>query len=143
MSHTVIVIDTITIKQDDQGRYCLNDFHKAAGGEARVAPAQFFRTDSAASLVRELANCADMHINPLESKLGRNGGTFVVKELVYAYAMWISPAFHLKVIRAYDRLATQGVAVHENAVADLLANPLKYIEALMGQAKELAAANAV
>ena len=24
--------------------------------------------------------------------------------------MWISPQFHLKVIRAYDRLATKGVA---------------------------------
>lgn len=133
----VIQIESITIKQDEEGRYCLNDLHKAAGGEAIHGPAQFFRTESTQALIEELSNCAEMHITPWLAQRGYNGGTYVVRELVYAYAMWISPAFNLKVIRAFDRLNTQGVAVAEHAAADLLKNPLKYLEALMGQAKEL------
>lgn len=140
MSNTqVITIDSLMIRQDGAGRYCLNDLHKAAGGEVIHAPAQFFRTASTQALIEELSNCAEMHITPWVAQRGFNGGTYVVKELVYAYAMWISPAFNLKVIRAFDRLQTQGVAVADHAAEDLLKNPLKYLEAIIGQAKELQA----
>lgn len=82
------------------GRYCLNDLHKASGGADAHAPAKFFRLDSAEELVNELLSCTDVSMTPLQtSKGGANKGTYVVKELVYAYAMWISPKFHLKVIR--------------------------------------------
>ena len=31
----------VTIKQDAEGRFCLNDLHKAAGGEKRHQPSDF------------------------------------------------------------------------------------------------------
>lgn len=120
MNNTLTICDT-TIRIDDEGRYCLNDLHKAAGGDARFKPANFTRLSETAALMAELINGSDVssYVVPLQSIGGRYGGTYVCKELVYAYAMWISPSFHLKVIRAYDTLQTQGGAVAEHAADDL------------------------
>lgn len=52
-------------------------------------------------------------MNPNESQKGHYDGTFIIKELVYTYVMWISPVFHLKVVRAFDTLQTQCLAVAE------------------------------
>ena len=138
--NTDVVIDGIVIRKDAEGRYCLNDFHKAAGNKAAQKPVHWHTNDSTQALMYEL-KVENPTFNPLVTQAGRGGGTYASKELVYAYAMWISAPYHLKVIRAYDRLATQGVAVHENAAQDLLANPLKYIQALMGQAQTLVEEN--
>ncbi|MGE8408935.1 MAG: phage antirepressor KilAC domain-containing protein [Pseudomonas sp.] len=140
--NTEVVIDGIIIRQDAEGRYCLNDFHKAAGGQNKQRPSIWMQNIAVNALVDQL-EAENPASKPVNIRAGRSvAGTYAAKELVYAYAMWISPTYHLKVIRAYDRLATQGVAVHENAAGDLLANPLKYIQALMGQAQTLVDENA-
>ncbi len=105
--HT-LTLDTLTIRQDYYGRYCLNDLHEASGGAAHHQPSKFFANDSTQALILEMLKSPKLEIKPFESKKGKGGGTFAVRQLVYRYAMWISPQFHLKVIRAYDRLATQG-----------------------------------
>lgn len=135
---TAIVIDTITIRQDEDGRFNLNDLHKAAGGEARHRPNYFLERPETKALASRINNL-NAEISAIKSSPGRYGGTFVCKELVYEYAMWISPEFKLKVIEAYDRLATKGVAVHENAAEDLLKNPLKYMRELLDQAEKIKA----
>lgn len=99
-----LVVAGIEVKTDADGRYCLNDFHKAAGGEAKHAPSRFTSTDSCAELVEELNR--EMGLASLVSQRGgKTPGTYVAKELVYAYAMWVSPKFHLHVIRTYDQVA--------------------------------------
>lgn len=117
----------IGIRQDAQGRYCLNDLHKAAGGEDRHGPSYWTETQQTKDLVAEIFNSRNSGNYPIESSAGRYGGTFVCKELVYAYAMWISAKFHLQVIRAYDALMQQQVQtqqppiMHTPLTADLAA----------------------
>lgn len=103
---TALVLSGIGIRQDAEGRYCLNDLHKAAGGESKDKPADWLQLKATKGLADELLTSGFPEISPLSVKVGRYGGTYAAKEMIYAYAMWISPAFHLKVIRAYDQLVT-------------------------------------
>jgi len=105
-----LVIGDFSIRQDEEGRYCLNDLHKASGGENKHAPYRFIRLDQTLDLIQEIEQAPDMvlgqkAVNSIHG--GNNRGTYVVEDLVYSYAMWISAKFHLIVIRAYKMLTTQ------------------------------------
>lgn len=99
---TSLDICNTAIRRDHAGRYCLNDLHKASGGEKRKGPSYWIANAQTKELIDELATTGI----PVVTLEGAGGGTYVCKELVYAYAMWISPAFHLKVIRAFDALVS-------------------------------------
>ena len=89
------------IRQDNLGRFCLNDLHKASGKENRQRPSLWLANQQTIALVAEVEKAG---IPAIQSK--QQVGTFVCKELVYAYAMWVSPKFHLVVIRAFDAKMT-------------------------------------
>lgn len=114
---TTLTIASTKIRQDGEGRFCLNDCYKASGSAKAKQPANFMRLDTTQALVQEIvenSRSSDVRnastdtgipVSPISVKKGGlNQGTYVCKELVYAYAMWISPAFHLHVIRAFDDL---------------------------------------
>lgn len=103
-----LTVTGVAIRRDEAGRFCLNDLHRAAGGEDRHKPANWLRRQETIDLAFEIAisdSNSIAHIRAIESKQGL--GTYVVRELVYDYAMWISPAFHLRVIRAYDAMVSK------------------------------------
>ena len=116
-----LVIANIDIHQDAEGRFSLNDFHKAAGGNPTRQPSNFLRLDQTQVLITEISNSPDSGNKNRSSEVrigseggiplsvkkgGNNQGTYACKELVYAYAMWISAAFHLRVIRTFDEVVT-------------------------------------
>lgn len=109
MNHALVVANT-AIRQDAEGRYCLNDLHKAAGGENRHRPSLWLENQQTQELIEEIAKAgipALAQNQPVSVvRGGSSPGTYVCKELVYAYAMWISAKFHLTVIRAFDALVT-------------------------------------
>ena len=97
------ILDDTYVRQDEHGRYSLNDLHQAGGGDPIHRPNQFLRLDQAKALIAEMETAQICAVSTTE---GRGGGTYVARELVYAYAMWISPAFHLKVIQTFDAVMT-------------------------------------
>ena len=110
-----LVIGEFSIRQDEDGRYCLNDLHKASGNAIKHKPSFWLRNEQTQDLISELQNCnsqfaaIEKPVNILRGNFSgvKKQGTYVVKELVYSYAMWISAKFHLMVIRAYDAMVMQ------------------------------------
>lgn len=102
-----IEIDGAVIRQDQYGRYCLNDLHKASGGEQKNQPRYFLENKQTQDLVQALTD-SGIPLTPINvTRGGLDQGTYVVKQIVYAYAMWISAAFNLKVINTFDAVVTQ------------------------------------
>ncbi len=100
----LFVIDGVSVRRDLDGRFCLNDLHRAAGAEKRHQPSNWASLSQTQELIAEISSAPDIAgaVPIITIAGGTNQGTFVCKELVYSYAMWISPKFNLKLIRTFD-----------------------------------------
>ena len=131
-STIALTLGNITIRQQN-GLFSLNDLHKAAGGEAKHQPALFMRMEQTQALITEIGNSTDSQ--SFKTKEGRNGGTYACRELVIAYAAWISAAFHLKVIRVFLAATTRPAnpAIDYDRISPAQAQDLKEIVAAIVQ----------
>lgn len=90
------------------GLFSLNDLHKASGANESHRPSNFIRTDQTKALIAEIEreNSQSSNMSFQETAIksvkgGKYAGTYGCHEIIYAYAMWISSAFYLKVIRYF------------------------------------------
>lgn len=101
--NTQLSVLNVRIRSFD-GLYSLNDLHKVAGSERKHEPNLFFRLDQTQELVKEIQSensDTQICVSYKSLRTGQNKGTWACEELVLAYAMWISPKFHLVVLRAF------------------------------------------
>ena len=102
MSNQLIILDQEI--RPYENLFSLNDLHVSSGGNLKHKPSNFIRLDTTKDLIAEIEK-DNQHA--LKIIRGTNGGTYACEELVIAYAMWISPQFHLVVLRAF-------MAMHRN-----------------------------
>ncbi|WP_118856393.1 P22AR C-terminal domain-containing protein [Haemophilus haemolyticus] len=115
MSNLAILNTSI---RSHENLFSLNDLHQASGGKSKHQPSFFIRLDTTKDLVAEIEK--DSETKALKTIRGTQGGTYSCEELVIAYAMWISPKFHLIVLRAF-------LAMHRNQPQQLsLPEPQKF-----------------
>lgn len=102
MSNQLTILKTSV--RSYENLFSLNDLHIASGNLEKHSPRRFTRLDTTKALIAEIEK-DNQHA--LKIIRGTNGGTYACEELVIAYAMWISPQFHLVVLRAF-------MAMHRN-----------------------------
>ncbi|WP_257210150.1 KilA-N domain-containing protein [Aggregatibacter actinomycetemcomitans] len=100
------------------GLFSLNDFHKASGENPSQRPSLFIRNNQTKDLISELEKDQSTNLRLAQKSIrgGLNAGVWACEELVLSYAMWISPKFHLIVLRAF-------LAMHKNEQLQNLQQP--------------------
>ena len=96
MSNQLIILDQEI--RPYENLFSLNDLHVSSGGNLKHKPSNFIRLDTTKDLIAEIEKETP---NALKVIRGTQGGTYACEELVLSYAMWISPKFHLIVLRAF------------------------------------------
>ena len=114
-----IAISNVPIRQNGN-LYNLNDLHKASGAENRHKPSLWLQNQQTNDLIDEIIKAGNPALDKNQHvikvvKGGNQSGTFVCKELVYAYATWISAKFFLLVIRTFDAVISDGLPAKTTA----------------------------
>jgi anti-repressor protein len=89
------------IRQDAEGRYCLNDLHAAAGAQKRHSPNYFIHLDTSKEMIADIESTGFPVVKAVETHMGRAGGTYVHEDLALDYAGWISASFRREVYRTF------------------------------------------
>ena len=112
----LVTIDDVVVRVDANGRYCLNDLHKAAIANGRATdshrPSEFLSNQGVQGFIAVLdasdaenIGKAGFPASVKSIKGGKSPGTYAVELVAIRYAAWIDPAFEVRVYRTFQKAA--------------------------------------
>lgn len=87
------------IRQKD-GLYSLNDLHHASGYDRKNQPSLFLANAKTRALIKEIEQLQGIPRSEVVTT-SKAYGTYGCKQLVVAYAAWISPKIHVATLNAF------------------------------------------
>lgn len=117
---SLIQVSGVTVRRDADGRYSLNDLHKAAMANGKATeshkPANFIRSDSVQAFAQVLTD-AQNRASVVSVKGGTNQGTYAVELVAIRYAAWVDPAFEVQVYQTFQAVQhAKAEAIHADAL---------------------------
>lgn len=119
MQRNIILLST-KIRRDAEGRYSLNDLHKAAMANGKATesqrPGNFLLSDSVQAFAQVLTDAKNL-ASVVSVKGGTNQGTYADELVAIRYAAWIDPAFEVQVYQAFQAVQhAKAEAIHADAL---------------------------
>jgi hypothetical protein len=103
-----IMIGGASVRTDKEGRYSLNDLHRAAveSGKATDSqrPSNFIKSAGIEAFAQVLSEATN--IASVVTVKGNKSGTYGVELIAMRYAAWIDPVFEVRVYKTFQAVAT-------------------------------------
>ncbi|EEZ5173181.1 KilA-N domain-containing protein [Escherichia coli] len=118
MKYPTVIVNGVSVRVDEDGRYNLNDLHAAAvaNGEAteQQRPSQFLRSAQIKRFIKALKakvqKCTLEQNQPLKVVNGTDEpGIWAVELLAIRYAAWIKPEFEIEVYEVFRTAVRLGI----------------------------------
>lgn len=105
MKNNLVMVAGLRVRSNEKGLYCLNDIHKASGGDPKDAPSRWLRLKKTDNLidsvkkrgVRENLTSQKWLLGIETINGGSHSGVYAHELLVISYAGWIDSDFQIEV----------------------------------------------
>lgn len=86
-------------------QFSLTDIWKLSGMGEEKRPSKWLKTEHAQQQIAYLEFLSEIHhgriLPSCETSKSKNVGTWAIKELAISYAMWLSPEYHVEVVKGF------------------------------------------